>query len=375
MIDTALLKKVEISASALRHNLKILKRRIASGVEICCVLKSNAYGHGFTNVLEVIKDDADAFAVIDLNEAYKIRSYGITKKIINIGFTLPDYAADTIELDVIPHIYTYKTLHALAKSAELLKKKVRFFIKVETGMNRCGLKGMELKKIISLASVHKYLEPLGLVTHFAESDVLESPLTYSQIERFQQLREKFKDSTLGNDYSHAANTAALFLYPDSHFRMIRSGIGLYGMPSSSHVHKAGAAELKQVLEFKSRIIHIQEVEKGETVSYGATWKASEKSKVAIIPVGYADGYSRALSNNNHVIINQLRAEVIGRVCMNCFAVDITNIEQAHYGSEVYLISRDKNFKITPKDIAGRIGTINYEITTAISEKIPRITVE
>jgi len=374
MINTALLKRVEISASALLHNLNVLKKRVHSGVEVCCVLKSNAYGHGFSNVLEIIKHKADAFAVIDLTEAYKIRSRGITGKIINIGFTLPEYTDETVELDVIPHIYTFVTLKALAESAEKFKKKVKFFIKVETGMNRCGLKGDELKKIIFFASKHKYLTSLGLVTHFAESDVIGSKLTYSQIEKFQQVRTEFKDFIASDDFSHAANTAALFLYPDAHFKMIRSGIGLYGMPSSAHVYKAGADKLMQVLEFKSRIIHIQEVEKGESVSYGATWKASKKTKIAIIPVGYADGYFRALSNNNHVIINESQAKVVGRICMNCFAVDITNIVNAEIGSEVCLISRKSNSGITPDDIASKIKTINYEITTAISENIPRITV-
>jgi alanine racemase len=375
MVNTALLKRVEISASALLHNFGVLRRKLSSGVEICCVLKSNAYGHGFFNVLEILKDEADAFAVIDLSEAYRIRRSGIRKKIINIGFTLAEYSDETVELDVIPHIYRLETLKALAESAEKQGKQVKFFIKVETGMNRCGLKGTELDEIFIFASRHKCLIPLGIVTHFAESDVTDSRLTYLQIERFRELRDRYRKDVDRNDISHAANTAALFLYPDAHFKMIRTGIGLYGMPSSQHVYKAGADELRQVLEFKSRIIHIQELEKGDSVSYGATWKAPGKTRIAIVPVGYADGYFRGLSNNNHVIINDRRAEVVGRICMNCFAVDVTGIEGVGYGSEVCLISRKKESGITPDDIAGRLNTINYEITTAISENIPRMTVE
>jgi len=375
MIDTALLKKIEISASALLHNMKVLRKNLSSGAKICCVLKSNAYGHGFFNVLNVIKDDADYFAVIDLTEAEAIFKRGIGKKIINIGFTLPEYADDTVRMGVIPHVYTIETIVSLLKSAEKFNKQVDFFIKVETGMNRCGASGEVLESIMELSNKHPLLNPLGFVTHFAQSDEVDSELTIGQIERFQMLRRSFQRIFQREDFSHAANTAAVFLYPDAHYQMVRTGLGLYGMSPSRHVACAGGEKLMQVLEFKSRIIQIHNVRKGESVSYGCTWIAPEESRVAIIPVGYADGYFRCLSNNSHVMIKGEKSSIVGRVCMNCFAVNVTGMENITNGTEVTLISRDANSGIRPEEIAERVGTINYEITTALSERIPRVTIE
>ena len=373
-LNKTLLKKIEISSDALLHNIKIIREKLSPGTKLCCIVKSNAYGHGLENVLSVIEPFADAFGIVDLKDAEFIRKKGIKKKIINIGYTHPDFADESVELEVSPHIYSLSTIKALANSALRQDKVTEVFVKLETGMNRCGVLGQELEDILQIIEDSEHLIMGGFVTHFAEGDVANSELTERQLQNFEKLRKGCEDKYTVNMFAHVANTGATFIYPESHYNMVRVGLGLYGLVPSEEVAAAGGDRLVQVLEYKSKIVQIRNISKNQSVSYGATWKASEDSTIAIIPIGYADGVSRALSNNGYIIINGQKAPIIGRVCMNNFAVNITHIENVKQYSDVTIISRDKNSGITVDDIARRLNTINYEITTVLPEKIPRITI-
>jgi alanine racemase len=370
----ALLKKIEISSDALQNNIAVIRENLSPGTQLCCIVKSNAYGHGLENIIEVIEPYADAFGIVDLKEAAIIRKKGIRKKIINIGCTLPEFADTSVELQISPHIYTINTVKALAISALKQGKQIEVFVKLETGMNRCGVAGKELEEILQFISSSKELIFAGFVTHFAEADTADSEFTRLQIERFENLRKKYLTKYSIDDFSHTANTGATFMYPESHYNMVRVGLGIYGMSPSNCVYNAGAHRLTQVLEYKSKIIQIHKVKKNHSVSYSGIWTAPKDSVIAIIPIGYADGFSRALSNRGHVIINDQRAPVVGRVCMNNFAIDITHIKNVLLYTEVTIISRNKKFGITVDDIAKSLNTINYEVTTVIPERIPRLTI-
>ena len=366
------LRWIEISRSALLHNIEAVKKRISSDTQLACIIKSNAYGHGLQETALIIQDRIDAFGVVDINEAQTLRSLNVKNKIINIGFLLPGDAEAVFDLNVIPVIYSMRIAVALENEGIKRGAKLDIVVKIETGMNRCGVCGTELDELMLFLSKCKSLNLRGLSTHFSKSDS-DVNWTKTQLERFKAITSPILHNNL--NLIQSANTGAIFLHPESHHNIVRLGIGLYGMVPSETVYKAGGKELLQVLEFKSRIIQIHSVKAGESVSYNGLWTAEKNSKIAIIPVGYADGYNRGLSNKGSVVIRGRKAKIAGIVCMNAFAVDISEIPDVQLYDTVTLISKEKQFGITPDDIAQSLNAINYEITTSLTEKIKRFVVD
>ena len=369
-----LLRWVEISHSALLHNLKIIRQNLQGKTMLACVIKSNAYGHGLAEVSGIIDKYIDAYIITNLDEAEQLRNDSSDKMIINIGHTMPDYAASTVNLGVKPVIYSLETANMLNHAAEKAGKNLDVFVKVETGMNRCGVQGEELDKLMLQIKKLPNISVLGLSSHFARSDEEDPVPTRIQIEKFNRAIERYRQEGHSLELCHCANTGAIFLFPESHYDLVRLGVGLYGFPPSDFVGNSSEFELQRVLEYKTRIIQTREVNKGETVSYGGTWTADRKRLIAILPAGYADGYLRALSNRGEVLVRGHRAPITGRICMNNFVIDVSDIPQVETGDEVTLISSDTDSGITATDLAEKAGTIHYEITTMIPEKISRIVV-
>lgn len=373
-IDVAPLRWLEISKSLLENNIKVVREYLSPGTQLASIVKANAYGHGLKEVAGIIKNLTDIFGVVELSEAKILRDIGIKKQIINIGSTMPEHADATILLNVLPVIYSMESANALNDAGRKTGTNVKVFVKVETGMNRCGVCGEELDELMAYLKNAEFVSVIGLSTHFARSDDPDPSWTLNQIRRFEKFKEKYIKLGHKLDFSHTANTGATFLYPQSHCNIVRFGIGLYGLSLSSFVYSAGADKLRQAMEYKTKVVQVHSVKKGEAVSYGGLWIAEKDAKIAIIPVGYADGYSRSLSNRNHVLIRGKRASITGRICMNCFAVDVTDFPAISVGDEVTLISRELDSGITVDDIAKRLNTINYEVTTIIPEKVARIVV-
>ena len=367
------LKWVEISEERVLHNAQEAKRCLNGQTELAAVVKANAYGHGMELTASILdsRNAVDAFAVFDVPEAEKLRAAGIKRKILILGYITPDDCEAVAELELTPFIYSTEILDPLNSAAEKNSRKIRVLIKADTGMGRLGVKQTTLPAILELTKNTPFVEPAGFATHFACSDDESREKTDSQSARFRKLVDEHKSLLAPPLQNCAANTGGILLYPETHYDIVRFGIGLYGFYPSEFVRKTSSASLKPVLEYKTRIIHIQKLQKGNSVSYGSTWTAEKDTTIAVLPVGYADGYIRAFSNRAHVLVNGRKAPVRGRVCMDMTMVDITGIENVHPGTEATVISSDTDSGCTADDLAKLADTINYEITTIIPPNIPR----
>ena len=278
------------------------------------------------------------------------------------------------ELDLIPFIYSPDLLQELNSASGKCSKKTRVIVKIDTGMGRLGEKGENLNLLIEKVASCEHLEIAGFATHFSQTDEECKLKTNTQIGMFNSFLEEKGSLLTEPKMTCAANTGGIFLYPESHYNMVRLGIGLYGFYPSCYVKEKCRDNLHPILEYKTKIVHIQNLKKGESVSYGSTWKAEKDAKIAVLPIGYADGYLRAFSNKTSVIVNGKKVPVRGRVCMDLTMIDVTEIENVLPETTVTLISADKKSGCTAEDLAKFANTINYEITTMLPSNIPRIIV-
>ena len=370
------LKWIEISDKKLQHNIAEAEKRIGNNVKLTAVIKANAYGHGAATIAPILENNSrvDNFAVVNAEEAEELRNMGISKPIIVLGYFTAYECRIIAELDIIPFIYSVSLLKELNCAAKLAGRKVRVIVKVETGMGRLGGKGETLYRILKEINRSENIEIAGFATHFAQSDSLSSEKTEKQLETFNSFLSTHKKMLTPPAMTCSANTGGIFLYPESHFDMVRLGIGLYGLYPSEFVKKRCENMLQPILEYKTRIVHLQKIKRGESVSYGSTWKADRDSVIAVLPVGYADGYLRAFSNKASVLINGKSAPVRGRVCMDLTMVDVSHIDNINDATEVTLISSAPASECSAEKLAKYADTIHYEITTMLPKHIPRVVV-
>ena len=331
------------------------------------VIKADAYGHGALTFANLLKDDADYFAVATVDEALELRNNGITNPVLVLGHTFREEQADAIKNDIILTVPSYEDAVNISEIAQSVRKEAKVHIAVDTGMSRIGFKPDEeslgiIEKITSL----KNLTIDGVFTHFATADEADKSFTKVQAERFFNF---VKD--LDAEYAcHCGNSAAIMQHISASFDMMRPGIILYGLYPSDEVDKS-VLDLKPVMELVSHVAFVKNIEKGDAVSYGRTFVAHKEMRIATIPVGYADGYPRLLSNKGRVIMNGKYAPILGRVCMDQFMVDVTDIEDVQVGTKVTLIGSDGECSVTADEIASLAGTINYEVVCGISKRVPR----
>ena len=362
----------EIDTDALIHNFNIIKDTANSPV--CAVVKANAYGHGVDIVAPILqKAGADYFAVSNIEEAIELRELGITKPILILGYTPPQLVKILNENNISQCVYSPE--YALDLSAEAVKQKVKIKIhtKLDTGMSRIGFdcRSDDLFGIYLAISSSKLdgFDFEGIFTHFSVADrskVEEDGFTDAQYNRFKNAVEIFKKSGLNPRYCHCCNSAGLILDGDKHLDICRPGIILYGLSPSS------APELEcnliPVMTLKSVVTMVKEINENDSISYGRTFKATEKMRIATVSIGYADGYPRLLSNKGYVIINGKKANIVGRVCMDQLSVDVTDIPDAKMGDEVILFGKELSVNV----LAELCDTINYEIVCGISPRVPRM---
>ncbi len=365
----------EIDINALVHNFNIIKS--TAKAPICAVVKANAYGHDVGIVAPVLqKNGADFFAVSNIEEAIELRDIGITKPILILGYTPSGYVCELQKYDVSQCVYSLDYASELSHEAVKHNLKIKIHIKLDTGMSRIGfdcrndnLNG--INDAIVAAKLDAFnLE--GVFTHFAVSDrniAQEDGFTDAQYSRFNNAISLLRQNGLNPKFSHCCNSAALFQDDDKHFDMCRTGIILYGLTPSSNLKLPH--NFIPVMNFKSVVSQVKEIATGDTVSYGRTFTAPKEMKVATIGAGYADGYPRLLSNKGYVIINNHRANIIGRVCMDQFCVDVTDLPDVKRGDEVLLWGKDLPVE-APADM---IGTINYELVCGVSNRVKRISKE
>lgn len=374
------LSHCEVDAGALVNNFNELRRVSSDHTAVCPVLKANAYGHGMGLSARVLdKAGAKTFCVNEVLEAEKLRKQGMKQKIIVLGYIPPEFARDAVALDVIPVVYSSEVVTALNRAAQVQNRKIPVILKIETGTNR---QGIQPRHALDLAREIKGLsntELFGLSTHFADiEDTTDHEFAMSQLHRFMDTADYFRNQGIDPGRLSAANSAAALLWPDTHLSIIRLGIALYGMWPSKETFATAvqrhreAVDLRPVLTWKTLVAQVKQVAPGEYVGYGRTFRTTHRTVLAVIPVGYYDGYDRKASNLAHVLINGVRCQVRGRVCMNMFMVDVTDVPMAKPGDEVVLLGRQCDERITAEDLASWFDTINYEVTTRINENIPRI---
>jgi len=389
-----LLTWVEVSRDALAHNIKIFRDKVGPDVLLCPCVKANAYGHGLVETSKIfLENGADWLAVNALYEAEILRKAGINAPIYVMGYTLMEDLAKAWELDVRLVIYDRETVAKLAElaSSGRFEKPINLHIKVETGNNRQGVHVEDLvdfAKYISDSADGK-LRIEGLATHFANiEDTTDHSYAFEQLEKFKKAGEMLKEAGIDVPMMHCGNSAATILYPETHLSMVRVGISAYGMwpspetrVSYQNSHKdvdANGFELRPAFTWKSVVAQVKTVQKGDFIGYGCTCRTTRDTKIAVIPVGYYDGYDRRLSSTAHVLIHGQRAKVLGRVCMNIFMADVSDIPQVSVEDEVILMGEAEfegnSDQISAEQFAGWIGTINYEVTTRVNERIPRIVV-
>ncbi|MFH0834069.1 MAG: alanine racemase [Patescibacteria group bacterium] len=373
---------VEISQSALRHNFQVFREIVSSTsseqvakIELAPMVKSNAYGHGLEICAEIFRQaGAEYLAVNSIFEAEKIRAAGDTGKIYIAGFTPESELKNAVAADAEFVVYNFETLVALEK----LNLAAKIHLKVETGTNRQGIQLPEIPKFIEKIKSLKKVELIGVAMHFADiEDTTSHEFAKQQLAEFQKIRSEIAKLGFPNLKFHAANSAATLLWDATHFEICRTGIANYGLWPSEETfvslveNRKKKIVLQPALTWKTRIAQIKTIQKGESVGYGRAFIAEKETRIAIIPVGYYDGYARNYAESGAVLIAGQRAKIIGRICMNIFMVDVTAIPNLKIEDEVVLLGKSGDEEITAEEIGEWGGTINYEITTRIRENILR----
>lgn len=364
------LTKVEISSQNLLFNLQQFRKRIGPKVKLMAVVKANAYGHGVNQVAQIVaKNGVDWFGVNNLKEGLEIRRLGINLPVLILGYVPLTALKTAVENNLSLGVCNRETVENLPAEAKI-------HLKIETGINRQGIKLVEILDFVSLCQ-KKAIKIEGVYTHYANiEDTIDSSFAFAQLAKFKKVLAVLKKAKIKIHLRHTACSAAVILFPQTFFNMVRVGIGLYGFwPSKETKISAQQAriklQLKPVLAWKTKVVQIKSVPKGETIGYGRTFKTLRKSKIAVLPVGYWDGYDRKLSNTGMVLIHGQFAPVVGRICMNMFMVDITDIADVKVEEEAVLIGRQGKNEITVEELAQKIGTINYEVVTRINSQIKR----
>ncbi|MBE9537063.1 MAG: alanine racemase [Proteobacteria bacterium] len=360
----------EIDLSALRSNYKQVKEETAKGCRILAVVKADAYGHGAVQVSKELESmGVDYLGVAILEEALELREAGIKSPMMILSGLFEGQEGAAFDYDLTPVVYTLESAERFNLEAIKRKKCCSIHIKVDTGMGRLGVRADKAVSLLTKVAKMEWIDIEGLATHFSSADEPQKNSTIKQIRLFTSIVEEAEKLGLDIPLKHAANSAGTFHFPQGHFNMVRPGISLYGVsPSCSMKNKGG---LKPVMSLKTKVMEIKKLERGETVSYGETYTAKQESTIAVIPVGYADGYRRELSNTAEVVIRGKRAKVAGRICMDMTMIDVTGIDGVKKGDDVYLMGGSYDNAVTACEIADIAGTIAYEVLCGVSQRVPR----
>lgn len=365
----------EINLTNLKYNLEQIKKQLGSGPNILAVVKADAYGHGVVPIAStLVEAGIGRLAVALPEEGVELREAGFILPVQILGEILPSQYPLIMNYNLIPTVSKEETLRGLNQLARKKGTIKKVHLKVDTGMGRIGFfpdsTGVDfVQKAVLLSNI----EVEGLMTHFARADEEDKEYTVQQWEKFNRFISKLEESGIYIPIKHAANSAAIIDLPAYALNMVRPGVMLYGMRPSAQVDADFA--LRPVLSWKTRVVFLKEVAAGTSISYGGIYRTEQRAKIATLPMGYADGFFRSLSNQGQVLIHGKRAPIRGRVCMDQFMVDVTDIPRVKTGDEVVLIGTQQGARITATEMADLIGTINYEITCSISKRVPRIYVE
>ena len=374
-----MLSWIEIDAARLRANVDAFRGVTAPGTALMVVVKANAYGHGLEAVAPIVAERADWLGVNCLSEALAITRLGIQKPVTILGHTPLNDAEAVIRNGYRQVLYRLDVARGLSTAAQRLGKGAKVHLKIETGTNRQGVALSELKPFIEEVRKLPALDIEGVYTHFANiEDTLDPSFAQTQLQRFREALTILEHAGIRATHVHASATAGSLLYPEMNFTLVRLGIGTYGIWPSRETQLAARERgriltLQPVLQWKTRVVQVKEVQAGDYVGYGLTYRASRPMKLVVLPIGYYDGYDRKLSNSGRALIHGQPASVIGRVAMNMTMLDVTDIG-AQLDDEVVLIGRQGNSEIRVEELAEKIGTIAYEVLAKINPLIPRLVI-
>lgn len=369
--------RLVISCSKLKNNIAELKKELLPTTHLMAIVKANAYGHGVLDTARYsLKYGADWLGVATPEEGVYLRENGITAPVLVLGAANGEELELCVSYELHQTVFDIKTVREIDAIAQRLGKTAYAHIKINSGMNRIGISDKtEFERLIEEVKSSKALLVDGIFTHFATADEEDCRGTAEQIARFEAMLDTAEQNGMSFEYIHACNSAGIMKGICPKYNMVRLGIGLYGYYPSEYVKKTSSAKIKPIAEFVTNISAVNVISAGETVSYGATFRADREMRIATLPVGYADGYNRLLSNRGKVIINGKLADVVGRVCMDQMMVDITDIPEAHEGTEAVLIGERQGICVDADDIADMCRTVSYEVLTSIAQRVERVFVE
>ncbi|EHQ87679.1 alanine racemase [Desulfosporosinus youngiae] len=361
----------EVNLQTLRENF--FKHQTYTQSEIMPIVKADAYGHGVIPVVRtLIACGAQRFGVALLQEALEIKAVFPEVTVMVIGATGTEDSDTLVNEEIIPAVFQLAQAQALSETAVRLNRTAKIHIKVDTGMGRIGYRETDISEILRISQLpNLYIE--GIFTHFATADQRDLAFARKQLKCFEDIYEKLKMMGLTIPIRHVANSAAILQFPESHFELVRLGISLYGLTPSSQV--GGNVGLEPVMSWKAKVSHVKTIGTGETVSYGRTFQAAYPTQVATVPVGYADGLRRILSNQGEMLIRGRRSTIIGRICMDQTMLEVTKIPGVKVGDVVTILGKDGGERLTASEMADWLGTINYEVVCGISNRVPRVYIE
>ena len=362
----------EVNLDAIAQNIKNIKKLIGEKKELMAVVKGNAYGHDILEVSPVVLENgATRLAVARLEEAIFLRKAGITVPILVLGLPLKQQAEFLVSYDITPAVCEFEMIEKLSELAVQMNKRTKIHLKVDTGMGRIGIFPYDVLRFIKRIKALKNVEIEGIFTHFSVADEKDKVYTEEQFRKFIEILTILEKEGIKIPIKHVGNSAALLDLPHMWLDMVRPGIAIYGLYPSKEVKKT--INLIPAQQFKTKIVFIKELPLGESISYGRTYITKRRMRVASLPVGYADGYNRLLSNQGEVLVRGQRVPIIGRVCMDQCMIDVTNLTQVEIGDEVVLWGRQGEEMITVEEIAQKIRTINYEIVHMPDKKrVPKL---
>lgn len=369
----------EISLNAIEHNYNVIRNKVADDTKVCCVIKADGYGHGAVELSQIYeKLGADFFAVSNIDEGIEIRKSGSKLPIVILGYTPVSEAKNLAEYDISQAVFSLEYAKKLSEKCVEEDCICKMHIKVDSGMSRIGFMCQEFPRDeysieeICEACCLPNLEVEGLFTHFcvSDEDAEGREFTNKQYENFIHVRDSLKKRGVDISVVHCSNSGAIEDYPETCCDMVRAGIILYGLAPSSKL--ADRLDLVPAMTLKTVVAFVKEVQKGATISYGRTFTADRKMKIATVPIGYADGFIRQNAKDGYMMVNGKKAKIVGRICMDQTMLDVTDIEDVKTGDEVVVFGTGENGEPTADSLAENTGTINYETVCLVGKRVPRI---
>ena len=361
-----------IDLDAIYENVVNAKKLTKPGTKLMAIIKADAYGHGAVEVARTLDDVADAYGVAILEEGIELRQAGIDKPVLILGYTPKALYPAMIKHDIATAVFTWKMAQEISQTAEALGRTARIHIKLDTGMSRIGFKQDDesLETICRIAKLPN-ISIDGCFTHFARMDETDKTWALKQFERYQDFVKRLEEAGVTFPVKHVSNSAGIIEMPQVNLDMVRDGIAVYGMYPSEEVDKSKIL-LRPAMELKAYVSYVKTLEPGVQISYGGTFTTTRETRVATVPVGYADGYPRALSGKGHVLIHGQYAPILGRVCMDQFMVDVTDIPDVTQGDDVTLVGRDGDGYISIEEVANMAYSFNYEFVCDVGKRVPRV---